>query len=288
MPVGGGPGRRGFLLGGLSLLGALSLLVGCGRPESVGAAPVEPSAPVAERIEALADTYDATVGVYGVNLADGLTLALRDGEMFALCSTFKAYLAARVLQMAQQGELVLTDTVFIDPAALVTYSPVTEPEIGNTMALGELCRAVLQISDNTAANLLLRQIGGPAAITDFARVIGDECTRLDRWETELNSALPADPRDTTTPRAIGSGIRNLLTGTVLDDKHRRQLEEWMLGNQTSARSIRAGLPAGWTTADKTGAGGYGSTNDVGVAQAAWPTLTGGAVFGRRSSRLSSS
>lgn len=265
MAVGGDPGRRGFLLGGLSLVVGLSPLVGCGRPESVGAAPVEPSPSLAERIEALADTYDATVGVYGVNLADGRTLALRDGEMFAVCSTFKAYLAARVLQLAQQGELALTDTVFIDPAALVTYSPVTEPEAGNKMALGELCRAVLQISDNTAANLLLRRIGGPAAITDFARSIGDERTRLDRWETELNSALPGDPRDTTTPRAIGGGVRTLLTGTVLDDIHRSQLEEWMLGNQTSARSMRAGLPPGWTTADKTGAGGYGSTNDVGIA-----------------------
>ena len=112
---------------------------------------------------------------------------------------------------------------------------------------------------------MLRRIGGPAAITDFARSIGDERTRLDRWETELNSALPGDPRDTTTPRAIGGGVRTLLTGPVLDDIHRSQREEWMLGNQTSARSMRAGLPPGWTTADKTGAGGYGSTNDVGIA-----------------------
>jgi beta-lactamase class A len=131
------------------------------------------------------------------------------------------------------------------------------------MPLAQLCAAALQRSDNAAANLLLRAIGGPPAITEFARSIGDDRTRLDRWETDLNTAIPGDPRDTSTARALGGGIQSLLTGTVLGESQRRQLEDWMRGNTTS--TMRAGLSAGWTTADKTGTGDYGSTNDIGIA-----------------------
>uniref|UniRef100_UPI0011820C68 serine hydrolase n=1 Tax=Mycobacterium tilburgii TaxID=44467 RepID=UPI0011820C68 len=127
---------------------------------------------------------------------------------------------------------------------------------------GQLCAAALQRSDNTAANLLLSAIGGPPAITDFARSIGDELTRLDRWELELNTAIPGDLRDTSTPRALGTGIRKLLTGTVLGQAQRGQLEQWMRGNTTS--SMREDLLPGWSSADKTGTGDYGSTNDVGM------------------------
>ncbi len=117
-----------------------------------------------------------------------------------------------------------------------------ETRVGMTMTLAEMCQAALQQSDNAAANLLLRVLGGPPAITAFARSIGDEESRLDRWETELNSAVPGDLRDTTTPLALGIGFRNLLTGDVLSPAGRRQLEDWMRANQTS--SMRAGLPAG--------------------------------------------
>ena len=146
---------------------------------------------------------------------------------------------------------------------LLPNSPVTAPQAGKTMPLAQLCAAALQHSDNAAANLLLRAIGGPSAITEFARSIGDDRTRLDRWETDLNTAIPGDPRDTSTPRALGGGIQNLLTGTVLGESQRRQLEDWMRGNVTS--TMRAGLPPGWTSADKTGTGDYGSTNDIGIA-----------------------
>jgi beta-lactamase class A len=180
-----------------------------------------------------------------------------------MCSTFKGYASARVLQMVEQGELTLDHQVFVDPAEIVANSPRTQPRAGGDMTLDELCQAALQVSDNTAGNLLLKTIGGPPAITAFARSIGDPSSRLDRWETALNSAIPGDPRDTSTPEALGGGYRDLLTGDALAPPQRQQLEDWMRANETS--SMRAGLPPGWTTADKTGSGDYGSTNDVGVA-----------------------
>ena len=201
--------------------------------------------------------------MYAVDEKTGRTISYLDGERFAICSTFKGYAAARVLQKAERGELNLDEAVFVDPAAVLANSPITAPAAGRTLTLRELCIAAVQRSDNTAANLLLTAIGGPPAITAFARSIGDPETRLDRWELELNSAIPGDPRDTSTPRALGGGYRNLLIGEALEPAARRQLEEWMRGNQTS--SMRAGLPPGWTTADKTGSGDFGSTNDIGIA-----------------------
>jgi beta-lactamase class A len=243
----------------LSLAVCASALTACGRAAALPAS--DPGA----RLEDLERQYDAYVGLFAVNIGTGRTLARRDDDPFAMCSTFQAYAAACVLQRAQRGELDLQRAVFVDPGKLLPNSPVTAPQAGKTMPLAQLCAAALQRSDNAAANLLLEAIGGPPAITEFARSLGDDRTRLDRWETDLNTAIPGDPRDTSTPRALGGGIQNLLTGTVLEDLQRRQLEDWMRANVTS--TMRAGLPPGWATADKTGTGDYGSTNDIGVAYA---------------------
>ncbi|MGQ9350256.1 class A beta-lactamase [Mycolicibacterium gilvum] len=250
--------RRHVLLGGLSLFA----LTACST-QTVLADPARPLPPPEERIAALAARHDARIGLYAADLDSGATLAFGDTDTFAVCSTFKTYAAGAVLQRVQQGRLGLGDTVLIEAADIRPHSPVTEPRVGTAMTLAELCQAALQQSDNAAANGLLRVLGGPSVITEFARSIGDDRTRLDRWEVELNSAVPGDPRDTSTPRALATGYQALLTGDVLDPIGRRQLVDWMLANQTS--SMRAGLPAGYTSADKTGSGDYGSTNDVGIA-----------------------
>ena len=254
--------RRHLLVAGAALTAAAA----CGRKQSFTpptlSDPAEPLPPIEDRIGLLEKRDNALAGLYGVNLASNVTVAHRQNDMFALCSTFKAYLAARILQKAQRGELVMTDILYVDPAAVKPNSPISGPKAGHSLSLNELCQAVLQRSDNTAANMLLSVIGGPPGITEFARSIGDERTRLDRWETELNSALPGDPRDTTTPRAYGDGIRAILTEDILDEAHRTQLEDWMRGNVTSR--MRAGLPPGWTSADKTGTGEFASTNDIGI------------------------
>ncbi len=247
----------------LSVAVTAPALAACGRAFGVpGPDPADPGR-VCDRLDELERQYNAYIGLFAADIGTGRTVARRDGDPFAMCSTFKTYAAARVLQKAQRGEVDLPQAVFIDPGVLLPNSPVTAAQAGQTMSLAQLCAAALQHSDNAAANLLLQAIGGPPAITDFARSIGDDRTRLDRWEIDLNTAIPGDLRDTSTPRALGLGFQNLLTGTVLGDSQRRQLNDWMRGNVTS--SMRAGLPSGWTTADKTGTGDYGSTNDIGIA-----------------------
>ena len=255
--------RRRVVLAGL----AVAALAACSR-HPVPAEAVDPNPPVPptdEGIEALERRYNVVVGLSAVDMPSGRRLTHRAKDRFAMCSTFKGYAAAAVLRKSERGELALTDAVTIEQADIISHSPVTRTRVGATMTLAELCQAAVQVSDNGAANWLLRVLGGPSSITDFARSIGDEESRLDRWETELNSATPGDPRDTSTPLALGIGYRNLLAGSALEVAGRRQLQNWMLANETS--SLRAGLPDGWTSADKSGGGGYGTTNDVGIAYA---------------------
>ncbi len=247
------PTRRQALIAGVVLSGATVVYL----------SPTAFAAPPDDMFAALETQYNARLGVYAADLLSSRVVVYRDGDRFAMCSTFKTYAAGRVLEMVDHGQLRLDAAVPIATDDIVANSPVTGQAVGRAMTLGELCEAALQQSDNTAGNLLLRNIGGPPAVTAFARKIGDDQTRLDRWETDLNSAIPGDDRDTTTPAAIAAGYRALLTGWVLSAHSRAQLLAWMRGNVTS--SMRPGLPPGWTSADKTGSGDYGSTNDIGVA-----------------------
>jgi len=257
LPAEFGLGRRQVLVGAASLAAA-TFAVGF----RIGAASAEPEPAVVQHLSALEHDNDALIGLLATDLRSGRTVSHRADQRFAMCSTFKAYAVGRVLQMVDAGELSLDRALAVDPAAVVANSPITGPRAGTTMTLAELSAAALQHSDNTAGNLLLSTIGGPPAITAFARSIGDQQSRLDRWETELNSAIPDDPRDTSTPAALTTGFRALLTGNVLSPAQRDRQLDWMRANATSA--LRAGLPAGWNSADKTGSGDYGTSNDVGV------------------------
>lgn len=247
--------RRRLLLAGA----ALTALTACGH---ASAAPV----PVDEQLAELEDRYNAKVGFYGVNLGSNRTLAHRADDLFATCSAFKAYVAGAILMKDQRGELKLADEVYIDPVLFVPVaSPITEPNIGGWLPLSDLCTAAVRQSDNTATNLMLELLGGPPSIAEFARSAGDGRTWMVRWEPDLNTAYPGDPRDTTSPRAMGTGFANMLTGQVFDESHRAQLYEWMSTIVTGDKRIRAGLPSGWAMADKTGTGDYASSNDIGVA-----------------------
>lgn len=213
---------------------------------------------------ALEGWYGARIGVYAVDLDSLRTVEHRADERFSMCSTFKTYAAARILQLSNAGAADLDTKMPIARDDIVVDSPITRDAVGSSMSLGDICAVAMMHSDNTAGNIMLRTIGGPAAITAFARSIGDTHSRLDRWEPDLNTAIPADPRDTTTPKALCTGYRRILTADVLATPARDRLLTWMKSNVTSSKRFRAGLPPGWTSADKTGAGDYGSTNDAGL------------------------
>lgn len=224
----------------------------------------------------LEDRSGGRLGVVGLDSGTGAQVTHRADERFPFCSTFKVFVAAAILQRSASRAALLQQRLKYTKGDLVANSPITQQHVEEGMSVHELCAATLQYSDNTAANQLLKILGGPAALTTFARGIGDHEFRLDRWETELNSAIPGDPRDTTTPAAMAASLRRLLLGEVLAQVARAQLVQWMRGNTTGATRVRAGVPSAWIVADKTGTGAYGTTNDVAVA---WPG--GDAGVGRR-------
>lgn len=205
----------------------------------------------------------ARLGVSAVDLGSGSTESHRGDERFAFCSTFKVYAVGAVLAAVDAGALQLTDTRTVTAEDKVPESAV-DWEPGSVVTIADLALAALTKSDNTSGNLLIREAGGTAALTEFARSLGDTEFRLDRTEPELNTAIPGDPRDTTTPNSMAAGYRTLLDGDVLTSVSRDRLLAWMTDTQTSDARFRAGIPEQWTSADKTGTGSYGVSNDAGL------------------------
>ncbi|UVL89457.1 class A beta-lactamase [Pseudomonas sichuanensis] len=252
----------------MSLMVTRRQLIGAGIGCSVAmAAPAWASSSLAHELEALEHSLDVTLGLWALDTGTGKIVSYRAGERFAFCSTFKVVLAAAILAKSADDKGLLDRRITYCEDQLVVYSPVTEKHVGDGMTVSALCAATLQYSDNTAGNILLEQVGGPVGLTAFARNLGDPAFRLDRNEPELNTALPDDPRDTTTPLAMGMTLQKLLLGNSLAEAGRLQLQEWLKGNTTGDKRIRAGVPQGWVVGDKTGSGDYGVANDVAVI---WP------------------
>lgn len=220
---------------------------------------------------AMADLEVRAMGRLGVAMLDTATmtrLLYRADERFPMCSTFKVLATALVLARVDRGEEDLQRRIVVTRGNLVPYSPVTEARVGGSgMSLAELCAAAITWSDNTAANLLLASFGGPAALTAYARSLGDPITRLDRTEPALNEATPGDPRDTTSPAAMLGNLHKLVLGDALSAPSRQHLTNWLLASTTGDARLRAGLPDDWRVGDKTGSSLNGVANDIAVA---WP------------------
>ncbi|WAZ21608.1 class A beta-lactamase [Streptomyces cinnabarinus] len=218
------------------------------------------------RLRALEEEHGGRLGVFAHNLATRRTVRHRADELFPMCSLFKTLAAAAVLRDLDRDGEVLNSRLHYTEADLVAPVPdVIREHLSDGMTVAALAELAITHSDNTAGNLLLRELGGPTAITRFARSLGDRVTRLDRWEPELNTAEPWRVTDTTSPAAIGRTYARLVLGDALNPRDRELLTEWLLRNTTSAARFRAGLPPAWTLGDKTGSGSYGTANDVGVA-----------------------
>ncbi|NEV77123.1 class A beta-lactamase [Rhodopseudomonas sp. BR0C11] len=246
------------------LMKAATGLAGLGLFGSSAALAADALADTCARLEA---GSGGRLGVGVLDTAGVRTIGHRLDERFPMCSTFKALAAGVVLARVDRKQESLGRRVNYTKSDLVTYSPATEKHVEGGMTIAELCEAAITLSDNTAGNLLLASFGGPAGLTAFARSLGDETTRLDRIETELNQALPGDPRDTTSPRAMAQTLRALTLGDALSATSRAQLIAWLKANTTGGTRLRAGVPSGWAVADKTGTGDNGTANDVAVL---WP------------------
>lgn len=253
--------RRGIVAGGSLLLAA-----GCARQ----AAPAGEASPAEAQFRTIEARIGGRVGVCALDTATQRRIGHREHERFAMASTFKWLLAAGVLKRVEQG-MLLDDYMLYRGDDLIAHSPVCEANIDPATGMGrltmeQLAEAIVTVSDNCAANLLLVPMMGPEGLTRFLRESGDSVTRLDRTEPALNENAPGDERDTTTPAAMAATAAGFLTtDEVLNAMSRERLIGWMRGASTGLDRLRAGLPANWQAGDKTGTGGNGAHNDVAIA-----------------------
>jgi len=222
-------------------------------------------AELSQRFAEIEKASGARLGVLVLDTGSGMRAGHRYDERFPMCSTFKFLAAAAILARVDQQQERLDRRVVFSQRDLVDYSPVTEKHVGGAgMTVAELCEAAITRSDNTAGNLMLASIGGPAGLTRYTRSLGDMRSRLDRTETALNEARPGDPRDTTTPAAMLGDMQKILLGDSLLQPSRAQLLRWLDANQTGGQRLRAGIPADWVVGDKTGSGDRGTANVIAI------------------------
>lgn len=216
----------------------------------------DPELRLAETINRIEQDLNARVGLVLRDSGSDWSISHRADERFLMNSTFKTMLCGAVLHRVDEGEIDLEEQFAIEATDIIDYAPVTETKVGTTMSVGALCQATLDMSDNTATNLLIDRIGGPESVTAFLRAIGDPVSRLDRREPEVNTFTPGDPRDTTTPTAMVSTMETLLTGYALTPQSRTQLIDWMSDGGVTGALIRASTPQGWHVADRSGSGNF--------------------------------
>lgn len=267
--------RRGFIVGSLAL-GAAGAQGVSGAIRTAPDGDLPGNAVVGDEIArkkiVALEKGQARLGVCLLDTATGEMIGNRMHEHFAMCSSFKLALAACCLREAEAGRVDLDQELAFSQADLVSYSPVLERNLDQgQMSVRELARVTTTTSDNAAANLLIRHLGGPDSVTALFRQMGDRETRLDRYEPMMNLVLSADLRDTTTPAAMAKLVGNLTTGSLLSAQHRQTLIQWMIDTRTGLKRIRAGLPQDWVAGDKTGTGlGPGTTNKYNDVALAYP------------------
>lgn len=236
--------RRHFL-GGTLALGASA----CIPPDQ------SPMGRLAAELRIIEAAGGGTLGVELFDTASGLSVGLNQHRRFGHASSFKFSLAALLLQRHAAGLIDADKHVTWSEADMLAYAPFTRERIATGATLRELARATQVTSDNPAANILLRELGGPAALTAFWRSIGDEVSRVDRYEPDMNLVPATEFRDTTTPAAMARTVAKIVYGDVLPERERAELKRWMIATETGVRRVRAGLPEGWVAGDKTGTSG---------------------------------
>jgi len=271
---------RRSVLAGLTLIG----LGGCERQKQSAAS----TAPLPPRDVAfdLSDLERENGGRIGLSVLDGHRASWRANERFTYCSTFKLFLAAAMLERIQRGEEKADRAIPVTAADMLDHAPVTQTAVGQTMTLTALMKATVEVSDNPAANILIRELGGLDALRAWYRRAGDDVTRVDRLEPLLN--VSDGEKDTTLPFQAATNLNWILEAyqPLVFQSRYRPLWDWLIDSPTGEHRIKAGVPAGWTVAHKTGTGGSGQTNDIGVVYPAMGDPIPVAVFYDAPSTLS--
>ncbi|MDH6130335.1 class A beta-lactamase [Kitasatospora sp. GP82] len=252
---------------------AATLLTGCavtgtGAPaesRTATTATATATATAADAFSRLEQRFGARLGVYALDTGTGREVTYRADERFAFASTVKALAVGAVLRHASDAEL--DKVVTYRQEDLLQWAPITSQHVATGMRVRDLAAAAIEYSDNTAANLVAAELGGPAGVQQALRDLSDPTTNVNRTEPTLNEATPGDPRDTSTPRVLATDLRRFVLGDALPGDRRQLLTDWLLGNTTGGPYIRAGVPAGWKVGDKTGNAAYGTRNDIAIA---WP------------------
>lgn len=264
----------------LAVVLASGLLSGCGSGPTRAPSPAASSPDRATQALAQVERhFHARLGVYAIDTGTGRTVTYRADERFAYASTAKALYSGILLKRSTDAQL--DEVVHYRAADILDYAPITKEHVRTGMKLRDVIAAALRYSDNTAANLMLDRLGGPRQVQVALRGLGDRTTHTDRTEPSLNTAIPGDVRDTSTPRALGTDLRSFVLGDTLPPSRRALLTNWLVTNTTGDPYIRAGVPSGWKVGDKTGNGSYGTRNDIAVA---WPPAGSPITIAIQSSR----
>lgn len=261
--------RRNVMIGA-----GLALLAGCSRGQSaVPDRTGEPDKTAIAALRGIEARAKGRLGAYVYDPARDQGFGWRENQRFAHCSSFKLSLAAMMLAKGQRGEIDLNEVLHWTKADLLSHSPITSKHMASGLSVRDLAHGTLVTSDNTAANVLLHRFGGPAEVTRFWRALGDNVSRLDRLEPELNTIPAGTELDTTTPAAMARTVAKLVLGETLDPQNRQRLKDWMSEVETGRDRLRAGFPAGWISGDKTGTG-------IGKARHTYVDLAFGGPAGR--------
>lgn len=218
---------------------------------------------IQNKLMQLENGFDGKIGVYAVNTENNQVVAYRADELFPVQSTFKVIAVAALLNKSKKDKNLLQQKIIYSSQELVGWVPITKLHVNEGMTLAALSAATISYSDNTAVNLIIKQIGGPQAVTDFAHSIGNKTFNVVHYEANLNSD-PKDTRDTSTPKDMAISLEKIVLGNVLTPTDKQLLLSWLKNNTTGNQRIRAGVPMGWIVADKTGSGSYGIANDIAV------------------------
>ncbi|HDR8173822.1 TPA: class A beta-lactamase [Bacillus thuringiensis] len=248
-------------------------LIGCSNSNTSSESPkqtkqtnqIKPENTGNDSFAKLEKEYDAKLGIYALDTGTNQTVAYHANDRFAFASTSKSLAAGALLR--QNSIEALDEKITYTREDLSNYNPITEKHVDTGMTLKELADASVRYSDSTAHNLILKKLGGPSAFEKILREIGDTVTNSERFEPELNEVNPGETHDTSTPEAIAKTLQSFTLGTALPKEKRELLVDWLKRNTTGDKLIRAGVPKGWEVADKTGAGSYGTRNDIAII---WP------------------